>query len=228
MVDPRNVTKYDRTTDELEEYLLFCIAVANKNADVVSAALDRIISDGRQKLRERDLVVSSWVNSTSVQHYSPFEVLHYLGAQGLLADALKNNGVGCFNRKSEYLYAAVTSGIDVKTCTVEELESLKGVGMKTARYFVLHSRANARVACLDTHVLKWLSYYTDYEVPSASPPRKRYLELEQVFLRIADALGISPAVLDLRIWNKQRGSDEESLAEAAREEEEAVLDGSVQ
>lgn len=120
---------------------------------------------------------------------------------------MRGFGFGCYNVKSQGLIMAANSGLDLKKCSVADLEGLYGVGMKTARFFVLHTRRNARVACLDTHVLKWLAYFSGYDVPHTTPSKTKYLLLEQVFLGVADALKISPADLDLKIWNKQRGSD---------------------
>jgi thermostable 8-oxoguanine DNA glycosylase len=198
MVDPVKVTKYDRNTDELEEFLLFCIAVAGKNATRTAIYLERLLEHGRDYAEG-----------------SPFNLIKALGQRENLSDTLKCFGFGCYNIKSRGLLGAANSGLDLRSCTVEDLERLYGVGMKSARYFVLHSRENAQVGCLDTHVLKWMAYYTGFRVPSSTPSRKKYLELEQAFLRMASAMGVSPAVLDLRIWNKSRGTDEESLAEAA-------------
>lgn len=116
------------------------------------------------------------------------------------------------------------SGLNLKTCTVADLEAIYGIGMKTARYFILHTRKNARVACLDTHILSWLSYYTGYKVPKQTPTKTKYLELEKVFLNICDTMQMTPADLDLKIWNKQRGSDEKPLAATVRKEKTAILD----
>lgn len=199
MIDPVKVTDYNRTKEQLEELLLFCIAVAGKNATRTAIYLEKLLEYGRD-----------------FSDGSPFEVILAIRKRENLAELMRAYGFGCFNIKSKGFYEAATCGYDLATCSVEQLESLYGVGMKTARYFILHTRQNARVACLDTHVLKWLSYYTGYEVPTkGAPSRKKYLELEQVFLRIADVMKISPADLDLKIWNKQRGSDEESLAQGS-------------
>jgi len=177
--------------------LLFCIAVAGKNADRTAENLDSLLRWGNMV----------WAGT-------PFSVVKSIQQHDSLADIMKDFGFGCYRVKSKGFLQAADSALDLRTCSVDQLEQLHGVGMKTARFFVLHTRKNARVACLDTHVLKWLGYYTGYDVPQHTPSRKKYLELEQIFLKIADVMNISPADLDLKIWNKQRGSDEESLAQA--------------
>jgi len=72
--------------------------------------------------------------------------------------------------------------------------------MKTSRCFILHSRKDSRYAGLDTHILKFLKGY-GFKVPKATPAKKKYLELEQQFLYIADSQNKSPAELDLEVWN---------------------------
>ncbi len=198
MIDPVHITDFKRTKEELEELLLFCIAVAGKNATRTAISLENLLGHGR--------------------HYcdgTPFEIVRAIEERDGLADLMKQMGMGCYNLKSKGFLEAATSGLDLKTCSVESLEGLYGVGMKTARFFLLHTRKNARVACLDTHILKWFDYYTGHVAPRHTPSRKKYLELEKAFLQIADAMKIAPADLDLKIWNKQRGSDEESLAKAS-------------
>lgn len=201
MIDPVRVTNFNRTEAELEELLLFCICVAGKNATTTSKNLERLLDYGR------DFCSSS---------ASPFHIIRQLSYREDLPILMKSFGFGCYNLKAKGMLQAAGRLFELKTCTVEDLEDVIGIGMKTARYFILHTRKNARVACLDTHVLRWLADYSGLEVPKHTPTRKRYLELEQVFLKVAEILNITPADLDLRIWNKSRGSHvEESLAASA-------------
>lgn len=199
MIDPTKITDYDRSDSQLEELLLFCIAVAGKNATTTSKNLERFLLHcgeifGRKK--------------------TPFELIQCIEAYSL-ASALKHFGFGCYNLKASGFWTASQAGLDLRKCTAADLERIPGIGMKTSRFFILHSRRNADVACLDTHVLKWLGYFTGYEVPGHTPAKKKYLELEKAFLGIAKAMKIDPADLDLKIWNKMRGSDAESLGQAA-------------
>ncbi len=43
MIDPRKVTKFDRTPEELEEFLLFSVVVAGKGAFQQAKKLDEFI-----------------------------------------------------------------------------------------------------------------------------------------------------------------------------------------
>lgn len=201
MIDPTKITDYHRTEAELQEFLLFCICVAGKNATTTSKNLEKLLI----------------YCCTLAQMDEPFAAVRYVDKYVHLGDQMRIFGFGCWNLKSKGIVAAARCGLDLTKCTAEELEELPGIGRKTSRYFILHSRRNASVACLDTHILKWLSYYTGHSnVPSQTPSsRIQYLHWEKVFLGIAEAMGTSPADLDLKIWNKQRGSDEKSLAKAS-------------
>ena len=88
------------------------------------------------------------------------------------------------------------------TITVSELEMVRGIGPKTARFFVLHSRPNQQIAVLDTHILAWMRS-NGVNAPKATPTLKRYLVLEDYFLREAWSRGMSPADLDLAIWKEK-------------------------
>jgi thermostable 8-oxoguanine DNA glycosylase len=197
VIDPVKVTDYSRSMYSLEEFLLFCVLVANKNATRIAISLEKLLEYGRDH----------WCC------LSAFEIVKAIHKNDDLPGLLKHYGVGCYNRKAEYILKTANCGLDLRACTTEDLEAIPGIGMKTARYFILHTRKNAKVACLDTHMLKWLSYYTKYDVPDSTPTRKKYLELEQVVIKIAEMFKVSNAELDLLIWNKQRGTDDEYLSE---------------
>jgi hypothetical protein len=193
-IDATDVTKYDRTEYELEEFLLFCISVAGKTAKHISVALDRFL-----ECKDEYPVVKK---------YSPFSKIIYLHGENRLLGAIQDSGLGQHTKLTKSFIEVAHSFIDLSMCTVEDLEDFHGIGPKTARYFILHSRPNQRIACLDTHLLKWLGD-RGYDVPKSTPSGKRYAELEQVFLKEADEMGVDPAVLDLSIWNnysKRSGS----------------------
>ena len=206
MIDPTKITNYNRTIDELEELCLFVILVAGKNATTTARMLDLLLQQHAHCL-------------------SPFDGIRNLCCSNVgLPLALKSFGFGCFNLKAESFRQIVNSNIDLRTCTCEDLEKIKGIGMKTSRFFILHSRENAQVACLDTHLLKWLKYHTGHDVPEQTPSKSKYLELEKLFLDIAKLMKVPPAVLDINIWNKSRGSDEESLVRKKRAKEKILVD----
>ena len=88
--------------------------------------------------------------------------------------------------------------------SVDELVRVKGIGPKTARFFVMHSRKGEKVATLDVHILKWLSEQGVENVPLQTPQNEvTYKRLETEFLERAKKMGKSPAELDLEIWKKK-------------------------
>ena len=210
MVDPNHITDYRRSTHQLEELALFCLAVAGKNAITTSRALDRLL-----------IYASAFANKGA----TPFEAIRKMDDVEEVAVVMKDHGFGCYNMKSKGLVQLARSGLNLRTCSAADLEKILGIGMKTSRFFILHTRLNAQVACLDTHVLQWLAYYTGYDVPKQTPIKTKYLELEKVFLELARIMKVSPADLDLKIWRRQRGSDEESLDRGISSKRNKVVDG---
>jgi len=54
------------------------------------------------------------------------------------------------------LLEIVKSNLDLATCSVSDLEKIRGIGPKTARMFVLCARPNQKLAVLDTHILSFM------------------------------------------------------------------------
>ena len=177
-IDPTRITNYKRTQEELEQFLIFCVCVAGKNAQRTAKAVDMFL-DGNTG--------------------TPFERVRKMIKSDCLVYGLQRAGIGQYTRLSKCLNAMVNSVIDLKKVTIEELESIHGIGPKTSRFFILHSRKSQKVAVLDTHILKYLSK-KGYKVPKATPSGRRYKEIEQIFLEIAKKLNTTPADLDLQIW----------------------------
>lgn len=194
MVDPANFTNFKLDDQGLEEYVLFSLMVFNKNADQTKVKLEQFLNwcHGEKRTKSHFEVVKEKLKTRSGW------------------DLVNEFKFGNTTIKGNGLEGLVNSGLNLRTCSVDDLEKISGFGMKTSRFFILHTRENARCACLDTHILQWLKYYTDEEVPRETPNRNKYIKLEKMFLSIADAMGIHPAILDIRIWNKQRGSEAQS------------------
>jgi len=115
---------------------------------------------------------------------------------------MKDCGIGCYTNKARTFAELAMSKINLKTCTASDLESIHGIGPKTARCFLLHSRKDAQVAGLDTHMLKHLRKLGYEDVPKTTPTGKKYLTFENYVLSLAKEVGMSPAEFDLYIWNK--------------------------
>lgn len=181
LVDPNNITKYDCTDSELQLVLLFWICAAGKKASTAARNLQRMLSHGRGRFNTDE----------------PFEIIRRFGDD--LAESMRTHGIGCYNNKSRSMLDLVSRGLDLKKCTVSDLESVRGIGPKTARCFLMHSRRGARYAGLDTHALKYMRD-NGIEVPKSTPTGRKYLELESKFLEMADRSGKTIAEFDLEIW----------------------------
>lgn len=185
-IDPKNITKFDRSQEELEFFWLFCILVAGKNADWAS-------------LKLLDLFKNKPEDQT------PFEFLktHLTDLNNILVA----NKVGQYRRIQKAIEQSLE--VDLRTASVAELIEIHGVGPKTARFFILHTRADAECAVLDTHILKWMRGLVDpiFEVPASTPPINKYQTLEFVAIKLMKTHfpNISLAEADLLIWTKMSG-----------------------
>jgi thermostable 8-oxoguanine DNA glycosylase len=180
MIDPFDITKYDRTDAELEEFFLFCLVVAGKTATTQAGLLDGMLA--------------------SVFGSSPFDKIRRLIRNDHLMEALKQSRLGQYSRLHNAMVDAVQ--LDLRNCNVSDLEAVRGCGPKTARMFLMHSRPQQRLAAIDTHILKHLAS-ASVKVPKATPPAgPSYRRLEEDFLRLADEANMDVAEYDLMIWKK--------------------------
>ena len=170
---------------KLEEFLLHAIAVAGKNSSTTNAALQRFYKQAPKSC-------------------GPFNKIRYLDARKRLIDALRAARLGNYGKNERAFREAAESDIDLTSCTIGDLENIHGVGPKSSRYFLLHSRGG-EFAALDTHVLKWLREQ-GYDAPKTTPTGRKYKELEAIFIKEARKLGKPPAQLDREIWNSHSRS----------------------
>lgn len=200
MITPTSITNYNRTEAELEEFLLFSIMVAGKNSEQTAKKLDSFLFATMGLISPLD-----WINNlVKIKD-------NKISSTDPLMVCMKNHKLGQYNR----LFSAFTGILQFKgrlsSVTVQELESVKGIGPKTARFFVLHSRPNQEIAVLDTHILHWMRD-NGIQAPKTTPSGEKYLKFEKMFIDIAKKNGISIADLDLRIWTTYSSSKKKALA----------------
>jgi hypothetical protein len=178
LIDPSRITDYNRTTEELELFWLFALVVAGKTARTQASKLNEFLSKSPS---------------------SPFQYVEELVATGRLTEELQLVKMGQYSR----LVRAFTESLslDLKNDPLESFEAIYGVSHKTARFFLLHSRPDQRLAALDTHMLKYLRDRAHWSGKGA-PTGKHYLRLEKTFIEYADANNMSVADFDLMIWNE--------------------------
>ena len=106
------------------------------------------------------------------------------------------------NKKAEAILQAAEKLDDLRTCTIDDLESIKGIGFKTSRIFLTSSREGVRHAVLDTHLLRWMRDQGIQNIPKITPGnRSKYLTIEALWLTMVPD-GKTPAEFDLEIWNE--------------------------
>lgn len=192
MIDPSNITNFNRTDAELEEFALFAPAVAGKTAKIQALKLDNLLSNLRAKYGEG----------------SSFDVVKRAVADDSLEKEMRVVKLGKYSTLVP-CYRAMSlvdrSGKHwLRTVDVETLKKYPGIGNKTARFFVMHSREDTEVATLDTHVLSWMDENLDVNVHERAPRSdQEYERLEHRFLQECERRGRHPAHLDLEIWNSK-------------------------
>lgn len=180
MINPASVTNFERTDDELEEFMLFCIAVAGKRSDIAAAKINELLA--------------------YLGGGSPFQRLKETGVEG----AMRRVGLGPYNQRTIPTTLGVLD-LDLRKCSLEELLRIPGMGPKTARMFLLHSRPSQEYVVLDTHLLRWLRESCRMRrVPRSTPGKltNLYSELESKAIRRIKKLhpGVSFADFDLNTW----------------------------
>jgi endonuclease III len=190
MIDPVNITSFELSAKKLEETILFWVCAAGKNAKTASRNLDRFLIQIHSRFE--------------LELYNPFLCIRKLGNKEL-PSLLKNNGIGCYNNKAKSFWELANSNIDLAQCSADDLEKIHGIGMKTSRCFIIHSRRDAEYAGLDVHILKYLRDL-GYDVPKTTPAKKEYVRIEKIFLDIVKKSKMSVAEYDLMIWRKYSGN----------------------
>lgn len=176
MIDPTKITNFKRSRKELQEFLLFCIVAAGKNSFVQAKKLEEYLCGDM-----------------------PFVRIIIDNKFGCLEWRLRNCGMGQYSRICRAFTELAESNLDLASCTVADLEAIHGIGPKTARFFILHTRPNQQIAVLDTHILKHMAAQ-GISVPKVTPSGKKYLELEQKFLSLVPP-HMTVAEYDLNLWN---------------------------
>lgn len=182
MITPTEITNYNRTEAELEEFLMFAILVAGKNSKMQAQKLENFLNP-----------------MMSTMGLTPFGVLEHMIKTASLGTQMKFARLGQYKRIETAFRQILTFKGDLKKVSIQDLESVKGIGSKTARFFILHSRKDVKCAVLDVHILKWLREQ-GYNAPKQTPSKKKYGLLEQIFLTEAWKHEMTPADLDLMIW----------------------------
>jgi thermostable 8-oxoguanine DNA glycosylase len=189
MVDPTDFSNVNADDWSLQSTLIFWMCVAGKNATQTVVKVEAFLTN---------------LHTRFGPNKTPFELINTAIARGHLEASLRHVKLGKYTLLTRGLTQVIT--LDPRSCTVEELESIPGIGPKTARCFLLHSRENQQLAGLDTHILRWLREWGYKDIPRSTPPAgATYRRIEQYFLREAHIRHMKPADLDLQVWMHYAG-----------------------
>ena len=190
MIDPYNITKYNRTQNELEEFLLFCIVVAGKTAYIQA-----------QKLN--DFLVSVNTRLMMPENINPFQSLKSAEQHGILFEEIKKAKLGQYKKIYSGFKFITQIDYNLSKMTPQILEKIPGVGMKTSRFFLLHSDTfyKDKIAILDTHILKFIKENIDDKAPKSTPVIPiTYRFWEDMFLSWCRQNNKNVADFDLEVW----------------------------
>jgi endonuclease III len=190
LIDPYKITNYNRTEDELQLFLLFCIVVAGKTAYIQAQKLSDFLTSINRRLMMPEQV-------------SPFQLLKSAQQHGILMEEIQKAKLGQYNKIYKAFNYLVNHTINLKPAEIKLLENIPGVGKKTSRFFVLHSddRHQNKIAILDTHILKFIRENIDNKAPKSTPTISvTYKYWEDVFLSWCELNNKNIAEFDLEVW----------------------------
>lgn len=194
---------YDASLPELERFILINMFVAGKNASIQQVKLDQFIGCVRRDIGEN--IVDTLGILSAIHNTIP-------------SAEVNDKVFGWLKEVKSGQYSRLTSGItqlaewigsgqiNLQDCNRAQLVKIKGIGYKTASMFLMYTRRSMKVACLDTHILKYLRDETPVQnVPEFTPVTKaEYIRLESEFLNIVKDSGKSIAEFDFEIWRRYR------------------------
>ena len=190
MINPYNITDYSRKRGELEEFLLFCIVVAGKTAYIQAQKLEDFLKSVNARLM-------------MPESSSPFQILKSANQHGILMEEIQKAKLGQYRKIYNGFKYITEREYDLTRMTPEELELIPGVGMKTSRFFLLHSDKTYKdkIAIIDTHILKFIKENIDIRAPKTTPTiRVTYKYWEDRFLYWCESNNKNVADFDLEVW----------------------------
>ena len=189
-IDPYNITNYDRTEEELQLFLLFCIVVAGKTAYIQAEKLEQFLLSVNKRLMMPENV-------------KPFQTIKSAEQHGILFEEIKLAKLGQYKKIYSGFKYISEHEFNLSRMTTKILEEIPGVGMKTSRFFLLHSDTfyKDQIAILDTHILKFIKENIDDRAPKSTPVIPlTYRFWENMFLVWCKKNNKSVADFDLEVW----------------------------
>ena len=210
-IDPLNITDFERNDFSLQSFFLFAVAVAGKPSGITAEKINSMV----------ELFMESWVENPAYQEGhldvpdGPLKHLIDLTTECIWWDDISPAGrnlrhikLGKYKQWDKLLewfgFEVRDANYFLRTATLEQLLEIPGVGDKTARFFLLHSRRGEEVVPLDTHILKFVGK-TFSDCPKITPRGRAYNFWEErakrLFKREIETNNYSSfAEVDLAIW----------------------------
>jgi len=118
------------------------------------------------------------------------------------------------NKRAEYIHKARAHRDDLKRTITSQpssraardwlVENITGLGMKEASHF-LRNVGYLDLAIIDKHILTHMEEQGIIGERPKTLTRRRYLEYEEILIRVAGMLGMSLGMMDLYLWAKKSG-----------------------
>jgi len=118
------------------------------------------------------------------------------------------------NKRAEFILEARKHKGDLKRIITSQpssrasrdwlVENIKGLGMKEASHF-LRNVGYLDLAIIDKHILTHMEEQGIIGERPKTLTRRRYLEYEEILIRVAGMLGMSLGMMDLYLWAKKSG-----------------------
>lgn len=172
-VVPERLTNFNRTQSELEQLLIFSVAVAGKKAKQIAPKIEKLFEGFDLTVIPPTAILRMWFECRGGNY---------------VIEQLKRARTGNYTRLRKFLGELVSHTPTVHNMTVDSLREFHGISYKTAKMVILHSKPKERHAVLDTHALKFLRLVIGVKDAPLDTPctSKRYQELETIFLDWVD------------------------------------------
>lgn len=194
MIIPTQITKYDRFPSELLQFAIFAACVAGKNADQTAKKVNDLWDDQNF----RSTLTNQW-------NHPPKNENDYQVCINAMRYNLEKHKIGQYDRLSRVLFVLNQLCCSLNTVLFNELVNYKGIGPKTAAFFILHSRKQANIPVIDTHICKYMAT-KGIEMKVTSSLSKYLANAELVSKHISqDYPNSTLAEADLDLWIKFSG-----------------------
>jgi hypothetical protein len=198
MIIPTQITNFKRSPMELLQFAVFAVCVAGKNADQTAKKVNALWRD------------QSFRTTLSVQfeRYPQTAASQELYIKWIRKHLMEHK-IGQYDRiSSAVMWLNQYSG-SLHTMTWEGFMKIKGIGPKTAAFFILHSRETTTtgIPVIDTHVVKYMA--SKGETVKVTSVAKKYLEYAKrvAFWLQQDFPNMSMADADLLVWKRFSGRE---------------------